>query len=96
MRDRRGSVREVEDVRMDLRLAASGLPGLLGAVECGGWSQGASCGGRFLPVFSLAHNASVVRPNRAEPLEGAGRASPKNRWDSGAQTGALGISWEVL
>lgn len=36
MRDRRGSVREVEDVRMDLRLAASGLPGLLGAVECGG------------------------------------------------------------
>lgn len=35
MWDRRGSVREV-DVRMDLCLVASGLPGLLGAVECGG------------------------------------------------------------
>lgn len=36
MRDRRDDVREVEDVRMDLCLAAPGLPGLLGAVDCGG------------------------------------------------------------
>lgn len=80
---------------MDLCLAASSLPGLLGAwnvVE----SQRVSCGDRFLPSFRFSHNASVVRPNRAEPLEEASIAYPKNHWTSGIQTGALGGSWDAL